>query len=152
MTIGAIRHVAPDLRLHTFTVGFGSDDGGLLAAAEVARHFDTVHHEVTLTPDYLPGLLPQVVWHMEDPIGREEMVFWYLISQEAAKHVQMLLCGNLSDLLFAGMPRFIVPRTASSLPAVRAPLEEFYNCTQSWTMRLTAWHAEPRACGSKVTV
>ena len=43
----------------------------------------------------------------------------------------MLLCGNLSDLLFAGMPRFIVPRTASSLPALKAPLEEFYNCTQS---------------------
>ena len=131
VTIGAIRHVAPELRLHTFTAGFGSDDGGLHAAAELARHFDTAHHEITLAPDDLPGLLPQVVWHMEDPIGREEMVFWYLISQEAARHVQMLLCGNLSDLLFAGMPRFIVPRAATSLPMLKSPLEEFYNCTQS---------------------
>jgi asparagine synthase (glutamine-hydrolysing) len=131
VTIGAIRHVAPDLRLHTFTAGFGSDDGGLVAAAEVARHFETIHHEVTLTPHDLPGLLPHVVWHMEDPIGREEMVFWYLISQEAARHVPMLLCGNLSDLLFAGMPRFIVPRAATSLPFLKSALEEFYNCTQS---------------------
>ena len=133
VTIGTIRHVAPELKLHTFTAGFGADDGGLVAAGEVAHHFDTVHHEVVLTPDDLPDLLPHVVWHMEDPIGREEMVFWYLISQEAAKHVSMLLCGNLSDLIFAGMPRFIVPKAAAGLPLLKGALEEFYNCTQSGT-------------------
>ena len=133
VTIGAIRHVAPELRLHTFTAGFGAEDGGVIGAGEVARHFGTVHHEVLLTPDDLPDLLPQVVWHMEDPIGREEMVFWYLISREAAEHVPMLMCGNLSDLIFAGMPRFVVPRAAASLPLLKAPLEEFYNCTQSGT-------------------
>ena len=133
VVIGAIRHVAPELRLHTFTAGFGAEDGGVVAAGEVARHFDTIHHEVLLAPDDLSELLPHVVWHMEDPIGREEMVFWYLIAQEAAKHVPMLLCGNLSDLLFAGMPRFIVPKAAASLPLLKGALEEFYNCTQSGT-------------------
>ena len=111
--------MAPELTLHTFTAGFGADDGGLVAAGEVAHHFGTVHHEVVLAPDDLPELLPHVVWHMEDPIGREEMVFWYLISREAAKHVPLLLCGNLSDLLFAGMPRFIVPKAAAAPAAAQ---------------------------------
>ena len=133
VTLAAIRHVAPDLTLHSFTAGFGAEDGGVIGAGEVARHFGTVHHEVLLAPDDLPELLPQVVWHMEDPIGREEMVFWHLIAREAAKYVRLLLCGNLSDLLFAGMPRFVVPRAATRLPLLKGALEEFYNCSQNGT-------------------
>jgi asparagine synthase (glutamine-hydrolysing) len=128
-----VRHVAPHLPLHTFTAGFGPGDGHLAAAAAVARHFGTEHHEVVLEPDRLPELLPRVVWHMEDPIGREEMVFWYLIAREARKHAATLLCGNLSDLLFGGMPRFIVVKAAAALPLLKRLLEEFYNCTQNGT-------------------
>src|SRR5918993_4149430 len=46
----------------------------------------------------------------------------------------MLLCGNLSDLLFGGMPRFIVVRAAAAVPLLKRPLEEFYNCTQHGTL------------------
>jgi asparagine synthase (glutamine-hydrolysing) len=131
VVVGAVKHVAPHSRLHTFTAGHSTGDPDLAAAAAVAREFDTDHHEVLLAPDDLPQLLPQVVWHIEDPIGREEMVFWYLIAQQAARYVPTLLCGNLADLLFGGMPRFKVVHAAAHFRWLGPALEEFYNCTQT---------------------
>lgn len=132
VTLGAIRKVAPATHIHTFTVGHSPEDPDLAFARTLAREFGTTHHEIVLNPDALPALLPQVVWHMEDPIGREEMVSWYLVALSAAKHeVSRLFCGNLSDLLFGGMPRFLVVQMAARLPRLSPSLEEFYNCTQN---------------------
>ena len=50
---------------------------------------------------------------MEDPIGREEMVYWYLVARAAAGRVSRIISGTLADMMFAGMPRFKVVKAAA---------------------------------------
>jgi asparagine synthase (glutamine-hydrolysing) len=131
VTVAALRHAAPEMALQTFTTGFGPDDTDIAEAAAVARHFGTLHHAVFLSSADLPDLLPRMLWHMEDPIGREEKVFYYVLAREAAKYVSVLLAGHNADALFGGMPRHLVFKAAASFALARGPLEELYYYTQT---------------------
>ena len=125
VTVAAIHHVAPEKKLHTFTAGFGPDDREIVDAAEVARHFGTEHHEIILDPEELPLLMRPIVWHLEDPVGCEEIAFLFVTSREATKYVKILMTGLGADMLFGGMPRHLVVQTAFRFPALRKTLQEF---------------------------
>ena len=133
LLVGTVKHVAPERQLHTFTAGFGSEDGEVHEAAAVARHFGTNHHEVFLSSSELSSLMPETLWHMEDPIGREEKLFYYITARAAREHVPLLLAGHSADGLFGGMPRHRVVKAATMFPAFAGPLEEFYRYTQTGT-------------------
>jgi asparagine synthase (glutamine-hydrolysing) len=131
ITLAALRHVAPGKPLHTFTGGHGPDDGDLRRAAQTARAFGTEHHEVVLRPEQLPELLPRVVWHIEDPVGREDNPYLYVTAREAAKRVPVLFGGHEADRLFAGMPRHKLVNAAYRLPLLRAPLRDLLRYSQT---------------------
>jgi asparagine synthase (glutamine-hydrolysing) len=126
MAAGA-RHVAPSKELHTFSAGYGPDDKELVNAAAVARELGTRHHPLILDPDDLPDLLPWMVWHMEEPIGREDIAYLFVAAREAAHHVDLVLTGFGFDGLFAGLPRHRVADVAIKAPALAGPLREFYD-------------------------
>jgi asparagine synthase (glutamine-hydrolysing) len=128
MAAGA-RHVAPNKEIHSFTAGYGLDDKEVLNAARVAGELGITHHPLILEPDDLPGLLPWMVWHMEEPIGREDIAYLYVAAQEAARHVDLILTGFGFDGLFAGLPRHRIADVALHLPPVAGPLREFYDYT-----------------------
>ena len=131
MVLGGIREVAPECAVHTFTAGYGADDPEIEAAGRLARHFETVHHPLVLEPERIPELLPATVWHMEDVYGREEMVQLYVLTREAARHVEMLLAGYAADMLLGGMPRHRLAHLAMRWPWSRGPLADFYRTTQT---------------------
>jgi asparagine synthase (glutamine-hydrolysing) len=131
VTLGAVRAVAPRIPIHTYIASFDPDDPDLALAAESARHFETIHREIILAPDDLPRLLPELVWAMEDPCAREEMLVYHVLAQQAAAEVPLLLYGHLADVLFGGMPRHLLIRLAASLPFACAPLTAFYDYTQT---------------------
>jgi asparagine synthase (glutamine-hydrolysing) len=94
------RHVD---ELHTFAVGLqGSPD--LEAARTVATHLDTIHHEYIIDPDEIPGLLPQILYHLEsfDQDLVRSAIPCYFVSRLAAEHVKVVLTGEGADELFAG--------------------------------------------------
>jgi asparagine synthase (glutamine-hydrolysing) len=128
MAAGA-RHVAPGKEIHTFSAGYGPEDKELVNAALVAAELGTHHHPLTLDPEDLPELLPWMVWHMEEPIGREDIAYLYVAAREAARHVDLILTGFGFDGLFAGLPRHRVADVALHLPAAAGPLREFYDYT-----------------------
>ena len=128
MAAGA-RHVIGDKELHTFTAGYGPDDRELVNAEMVARVLGTTHHPLVLSPDDLPGILPWMVWHLEEPIGREDIAYLYVAAREAARHVDVVLAGFGFDGLFAGLPRHRLVDLGLKLPLARGPLEEFYDYT-----------------------
>jgi asparagine synthase (glutamine-hydrolysing) len=128
MAAGA-RHVAGGKEIHTFSAGYGPDDKELINAEMVARELGTHHHPLVLAPDDLPSLLPWMVWHMEEPIGREDIAYLYVAAREAARHVELILTGFGFDGLFAGLPRHRVADVALHLPPVAGPLREFYDYT-----------------------
>jgi len=88
--------------LKTFSIGFDDADANELPyAREVARHFDTDHHEAMLSPD-LGALLPTLVRHMGEPFADSSMLPMWLVSRLAREHVTVALSGDGGDELFAG--------------------------------------------------
>jgi asparagine synthase (glutamine-hydrolysing) len=124
-----VRHVIGDKPLHTFTAGYGAEDREIVNAARVAETLRTEHHEIVLEPADLPRLLPEMVWHLEEPIGREDIAYLFVAAREAARFVDVILAGFGFDGLFAGLPRHRLVDLANKLPLARAPLEQFYDFT-----------------------
>jgi asparagine synthase (glutamine-hydrolysing) len=124
-----VRAVAGSREVHTFSAGYGEDDRELVNAETVARELGTIHHPVVLDPDDLPGLLPWMVWHLEEPIGREDIAYLFVAAREAARHVDLIVTGFGFDGLFAGLPRHRLVDLGLKVPALRGPLEEFYDYT-----------------------
>src|SRR4051794_39249440 len=131
IALAAARQTAPHKEIHTFTARFGPDDQDVEIAAELARRFGTVHHEIGLKAANLPEMLPQTLYHMEDPVGGEEFVCFAAVAREAARHVTLLLAGHQSDVLFGGMPGHRLLDLAARLPLLAKPLMELLNYTQS---------------------
>jgi asparagine synthase (glutamine-hydrolysing) len=123
------RHVIGDKPLHTFTAGYGVDDREIVNAARIAETLGTQHHEIVLRPRELPQLLPDMVWHLEEPIGREDIAYLYVAAKRAARHVDVILAGFGFDGLFAGLPRHRLVDLANKVPLARGPLEQFYDFT-----------------------
>jgi asparagine synthase (glutamine-hydrolysing) len=121
--------VAGDREVHTFSAGYGPDDRELVNAAMVAEELGTRHHPMVLDPEDLPTLLPWMVWHLEEPIGREDIAYLFIAAREAAHYVELVLTGFGFDGLFAGLPRHRLVHLGMRLPPLRKPLEEFYDFT-----------------------
>jgi asparagine synthase (glutamine-hydrolysing) len=124
-----VRAVAGSREVHTFSAGYGADDRELENAETVARRLETIHHPVVLDPDDLPGLLPWMVWHLEEPIGREDIAYLFVAAREAAEYVDLVVTGFGFDGLFAGLPRHRLVDLGVKLPPLRRPLEEFFDYT-----------------------
>ena len=124
-----VRAVAGAREVHTFSAGYGEDDKELVSAATVARELGTIHHPVVLDPGDLPGLLPWMVWHLEEPIGREDIAYLFVAAREASQYVDLIVTGFGFDGLFAGLPRHRLVDLGVKYPAVRKPLEEFFDYT-----------------------
>lgn len=123
------RHVVGDKPLHTFTAGYGPDDREIQGAGRIAETLGTLHHEILLRPHDLPQLLPSMVWHLEEPIGREDIAYLYVTAREAARFVDVILTGFGFDGLFAGLPRHRLVDLATKVPLARSPLQQFYDFT-----------------------
>jgi asparagine synthase (glutamine-hydrolysing) len=90
----------------TFSAGFADDKKSELpAAARLAKHFGTEHHEITLQKrDVLAGL-PQLVEARDAPFCRPADVALYLLAREAARHVKVALSGDGGDEILGGYRR-----------------------------------------------
>ena len=126
---GGTRHVIGGKPLHTFTAGYGPDDREIQGAARIAETLGTEHHEIVLQPQDLPQLLPAMVWHLEEPIGREDIAYLFVTAREAARFVDVILTGFGFDGLFAGLPRHRLVDLATKVPLARSPLQQFYDFT-----------------------
>ncbi|USD38741.1 MULTISPECIES: asparagine synthase B [Ferrimonas] len=91
-------------QLHSFAVGLeGSPD--LKAAAEVAAHIGTVHHQVTFTIQDGIDALTDVIYHLEtyDVTTIRASTPMYLMARKIkAMGIKMVLSGEGADELFGG--------------------------------------------------
>ncbi|HKV89083.1 MAG TPA: asparagine synthase (glutamine-hydrolyzing) [Candidatus Dormibacteraeota bacterium] len=104
----------------SFSVGFAerSFDESSHARA-VARHLGTDHHELTLEPSMLLGLIPRLPVLLDEPLGDASIIPTYLLSAFTRQHVKVALGGDGGDELFAGYPTLQAHRLAGYY--LRAP-------------------------------
>ncbi len=91
--------------LQTFSIGVtDSDFSELPYARSAAATLGTDHHEFQVEADLLL-LLPDIVWHMEEP-SDPHAVGLYLLSQHTRKHVKVVVGGDGGDEVFGGYTRY----------------------------------------------
>jgi asparagine synthase (glutamine-hydrolysing) len=92
--------------VRTYTIGFEEEGFSEIEDARViARHFGTKHHEEVVRADAV-SILPDLVWHLDEPFGESSAVPSYYVAKMAAQHVKVVLSGDGGDELFAGYTRY----------------------------------------------
>jgi asparagine synthase (glutamine-hydrolysing) len=97
--------------IKTYAIGF---EGGtaealyneLPYARRVSELFGTEHHEIIVRPD-VAGLLPRLLWHMDEPIADTAFITTFLVSEFARRDVTVILSGVGGDELFGGYRRYL---------------------------------------------
>ena len=92
--------------LSTFSIGFesaGGEQGDEFRWSDaVASRYGTDHHQIRVpTPDVLSAV-PATVAAMSEPMVSHDVVAFYLLSQEVARHVKVVQSGQGADEVFAG--------------------------------------------------
>ena len=94
--------------INTFTLGFNEPTDELDDAQLVANQYQTNHRALSMDLNPM-RLLPQVVWHAEEP--KINLLQGFLMSQFVSPHVKVVLGGLGGDELFSGydIHNFIYP-------------------------------------------
>lgn len=73
---------------------------------KVAQQLDLKTHKFEMDAQYYFEVLEKAIWHFEHPLNHPNTIGIYLLSQEAKKHVTVLLSGEGADECLAGYSRF----------------------------------------------
>jgi asparagine synthase (glutamine-hydrolysing) len=87
--------------VRTFTVGFDYEHDELTAAAETAKLLGCEHTEIACRPSDIE-MLPQIVYHLDEPLGDPIVIPMYQLAREAKKHVTVILAGEGADETLGG--------------------------------------------------
>lgn len=98
-------------RLEAFSVVFDdptySEEPWVDAAA---RKADVNLHKYVFDADYFSSRFERATWHLEAPINHPNSLGLYLLTENAARTVKVLLSGEGADETMGGYPRFFYAR------------------------------------------
>jgi asparagine synthase (glutamine-hydrolysing) len=125
-----VRHLRQPVK--TFSIGFEEGDYSELSyARQVARLFQTDHHEFIVKPDAVE-ILPKLVWHYDEPYSDSSALPTYYLSNVARGHVTVALSGDGGDEAFAGYEKYLAlkfHRILNRLPqSLRMALQSAGKC------------------------
>ncbi len=98
--VGAMARVVSK-PIKTFCVGFDYKHDELSEAAATAKYLGCDHHEIACRAEDV-SLLPEIVHHLDEPMGDAIIIPMYQLSREAKRHVTVILTGEGGDEIFAG--------------------------------------------------
>ena len=85
----------------TFSVGFDYEHDELKQAAFTAQYLGSDHHEVACRAEDI-SLLPEIVYHTDEPMGDAITIPMYMLSKAAKREVSVILTGEGGDEVFGG--------------------------------------------------
>jgi len=134
-----------ELPIRTYAIGFEGGEAEALYnelpyARRVAQLFGTQHREIVVKPDVV-GLLPRLLWHLDEPIADTAFITTYLVSEFARQDVKVILSGVGGDELFGGYRRYLGGHYAQRFQAM-----------PGWARRAASMAARrlPADCHSKL--
>ena len=93
--------------VETFSVGYAEAAYSELPYARtVARHLNSVHHEVLVSEREFFDALPSLIWHEDEPVAWPSSVSLYFVARLARERVKVVLTGEGSDETLAGYSRY----------------------------------------------
>ncbi len=104
----------------TFTAGFArAGYSEIDEAQETAAALGLKSMPYVITPTEFTARLPQIIWHLDDPMADAAAIPLWFIAREARRHVKVVLSGEGADELFGGYGVYYQPsvvRAATRLP------------------------------------
>jgi asparagine synthase (glutamine-hydrolysing) len=106
--LGVMHRLAPEQAARTFTVGYQAASSEDLEANEfefarqAADAFGAEHEELRLDAAAVQDALPQVVWHLDEPVADPACVPLFLVSRLARNDITVVLSGEGADEVFGG--------------------------------------------------
>ena len=92
--------------VRTFSIGFPVPEYDETRYARlVAGRFGCRHEEFRVEPDAIE-ILPQLVWHYDEPFADSSAIPTWYVAERTRRHVTVALTGDGGDELFAGYPRY----------------------------------------------
>ena len=117
-----------DRPVQTFSIGFSVEEFDERAYARQASELlKTDHREAVIRPDAM-AILPQLVWHYDEPFADSSAIPTMYLSRMAREHVTVALTGDAGDELFCGYDRYRAVRLAGQLDLIPKPLRRFMSC------------------------
>jgi len=105
--VAALMAQLRDDPIETFSVGYAENAYSELAHAKtVAEHLNSIHHEVLVSEHDFFDVLPQLIWHEDEPIAWPSSVALYFVARLARERVTVVLTGEGSDETLAGYGRY----------------------------------------------
>jgi asparagine synthase (glutamine-hydrolysing) len=93
--------------VETFSVGYSEHAYSELPYARiVAKHLNSVHHEVAVSRKDFFDALPKLIWHEDEPIVWPSSVALYFVAELARERVKVVLTGEGSDETLGGYSRY----------------------------------------------
>jgi len=95
-------------RIKTFSVGYESADGQedenneFHYARQAALAFGAEHHEFRLKALDFCDFIPQLVWHLDEPLADPSCIPLYFIAKLARQFITVVLSGEGADEVLAG--------------------------------------------------
>jgi asparagine synthase (glutamine-hydrolysing) len=106
--------------LLTFTAGFAvSGYSEIEQAQETAAALGLKSVPYVVTAAEFAARLPQIIWHLDDPMADAAAIPLWFVAREARRHVKVVLSGEGADELFGGYGVYYQPgvvRAATRLP------------------------------------
>lgn len=91
---------------HTFSAGFAQPEWDERELARTtARHLKASHADFEVPADVFK-LLPQIVWHADEPYFDSSCLPTFVLAQRTKEHVSVVLSGDGGDETFAGYERY----------------------------------------------
>ncbi len=140
ITVGLMQEVSRE-PVKTFTIAFPVREFNESDYARIAaKHLGTDHHELTVQPSSTQ-VLPQLVWHYDEPFADSSAIPTWYLAQMTSEHVTVALTGDAGDELFAGYPRYRAVRLAEYFD--RLPT------WAKWAIANPAWQRLPASVRQK---
>jgi asparagine synthase (glutamine-hydrolysing) len=89
-----------------FDVGPEFDESRYARDLAAESEFDL--HEVTITPEDVRTILPDLIYHLDFPVAGPGSIPQYMVSKLAAQHVKVVLGGQGGDEIFGGYARYLI--------------------------------------------
>jgi asparagine synthase (glutamine-hydrolysing) len=112
-TVVALMSGLTDRPVKTFSIGFEEERYNELPYARLlAARYGTDHHEFVVKPDAV-AVLPEIVWHYNEPFADSSAIPTYYLAELARRHVTVALNGDAGDENFAGYQRYRIHQLTS---------------------------------------
>jgi len=105
--LGVLAKTSNNPPRHSFSIGLKDKGWNEFShSQQVAQLLNAEHHQLHFTESDFCQLLPQLTYHMDEPINHPHSIPMYILAKYARKYVKALISGEGADEIFGGYRRY----------------------------------------------